>query len=339
MTQVDVRLGSTGLADLARSATAYAAPDVLRELAQRADEVSARAFGEGDPDAELEAQRFLYEVHAHRIVPPWSPNWRDYSEPAIVDAHRRVGDAWLARDRARYGAGVEVPTTPEEFGRWAVELCESHPSGVTHPLFDFLAESATFEQLRTFHGQETPLDIHFGDLVALLLPGIHGEQKMELAGNFWDELGNGQPAETHRQLRLHMMERVGVPAEDYLSNVDGYWVEELRLANLYFQTCADRSLAPQAIGMLQVTELMAPGRLERQIEGWRRAGLSDDDMKYVLIHVTVDVEHAEGWLNHVIAPLAATRPDMLPEVAIGMLRRLDCALAVCDRAMREIAGS
>ena len=205
MTQTDVRLGADELAGLVRSCATDPSPAALEELGRRADEVSARAFGDGDPAAELEAQRFLYEVHAHRILPPWSPEWRDYTDPAIVAAHRRVGDAWLARDREVYGAGLEVPTTPEGFGRWATVVCEEHASGVTHPLFDFLAEKATFAQLRDFQAQETPFDIHFGDLVALLLPGIHGGQKIELAGNFWDEMGNGKLAGTHRQLRLDMM--------------------------------------------------------------------------------------------------------------------------------------
>jgi pyrroloquinoline quinone (PQQ) biosynthesis protein C len=340
MTQMDEKLGATATTDLAGLVRSYAADpstDTLHELDRRADEVSARAFGDGDAAAELEAQRFLYEVHAHRILPPWSPHWRGYTDRQVTDAHRRVGDAWLARDRAVYGAGLEVPTTPEGFGTWATEVCETHASGVTHPLFDFLEKEATYEQLRTFLAQETPFDIHFGDLVALLLPGIHGGQKIELAHNFWDEMGTGKLEGTHRQLRLDMMTRVGIPADDYLSNVDWYWVEELRMANMYFQTSSDRSLAPQSIGMLQATELVVPGRLERQIEGWRRVGLTDADMTYLLEHVVVDVEHAEGWLNHVIAPLAASRPDMLPEVAIGILRRLDCALAVCDRAMRDIA--
>lgn len=340
MTQMDEKLGATVTTDLAGLVRSYAADpstDTLHELDRRADEVSARAFGDNDADAELEAQRFLYEVHAHRLLPPWSPHWQGYTDRHVTDAHRRVGDAWLARDRAVYGAGLEVPTTPEGFGRWATEVCETHESGVTHPLFDFLEKEATYEQLREFLAQETPFDIHFGDLVALLLPGIHGGQKIELAHNFWDEMGTGTLEGTHRRLRLDMMTRVGIPAEDYLSNVDWYWVEELRMANMYFQTSSDRSLAPQSIGMLQATELVVPGRLERQIEGWRRVGLTDADMTYLLEHVVVDVEHAEGWLNHVIAPLAASRPDMLPEVAIGILRRLDCALAVCDRAMRDIA--
>src|SRR5882724_2333391 len=336
MTKMDLDPTTTGLADLARFCAVDPSPVMLRAIEDRADDLSTRAFADGDDAAELEAQRFLYEVHAHRILPPWSPDWRDYGEPAIVAAHRRIGDAWLARDRRVYGAGLAVPTSPNGFGRWATEVCEGHESGVTHPLFDFLAEKATFEQLRDFLGQETPFDIHFGDLVALLLPGIHGGQKVELAANFWDEMGNGELARTHRRLRLDMMTRVGIPSDAYLSDVDGYWVEELRMANMYFQTSSDRRLAPQSVGMLQATELVVPGRLERQIEGWRRVGLIDQEMVYLLEHVTVDVEHAEGWLNHVIAPLAAERPDMLLEVGIGIMRRLDCALAVCDRAMREL---
>jgi len=197
-------------------------------------------------------------------------------------------------------------------------------------------ERASFEQLRVFLGQETPFDIHFGDLVALLLPGVHGEQKIELAGNFWDEMGRGKLDVTHRRLRMNMMERVGVPTDQYLTDVTGFWVEELRLANMYFQTSYSRRLAPQSIGMLLATELVVPGRIDRQIDGWRRLGLEDQDMAYLREHVTVDVEHAQGWLDHVVMPLATARPDLMQEVGIGVLRRLDEALKVCDRAMAEL---
>ena len=46
--------------------------------------------------------------------------------------------------------------------------------------------------------------------------------------------------------------------------------------------------------------------------------------------------HPQGWLDHVIVPLANERPDLLAEVAVGVLRRLDQALRVCDRALREL---
>jgi pyrroloquinoline quinone (PQQ) biosynthesis protein C len=251
-------------------------------------------------------------------------------------AHRRAQDAWLAHDLQAFKSGLNVPTDPEQFVAWASELCEGHASGVTHPLFDFLAERATFAQLKTFLSQETPFDIHFGDLVALLLPGVHGEQKVELAGNFWDEMGRGKLASTHRRLRMNMMERVGVAGDSYLTGVEDYWIEELRLANMYFHTSASRRLAPQAIGMLLATELVVPGRIDRQIDGWRRLGLTDDEMHYLREHVTVDVEHAQGWLDHVVMPLAQVRPDLLEEVGIGIIRRLDESLKVCERALKEL---
>ena len=309
---------------------------MVSELEGRADEAVLRAFQDSDKDAELDVHRFLYEINAHRILPPWSEHWHDYEHPAILDTFRKVQGAWLAHDRARFARQLGADLGAATFAGWAKDVCMGHASGVTHPLFDFLASDASFAQLRWFSAQETPFDIHFGDLVALLLPGVHGEPKMELAGNFWDEMGNGKLQSTHRQLRLRMMGKIDVPLDGYLTDVDWFWLEELRLANMYFQTSADRRLAPQAIGMLLATELVVPGRIDRQVDGWRRVGLSDEDIHYLLEHVTVDVAHAQGWLDHVVMPLLVTNPELLPEVAIGVLRRLDAALDVCDRAMAEL---
>jgi len=329
-------LAQASLSSLARSMDADASQASQEEFQQRVETAIQRSFVEGDAVSELELHQFMYDISAHAILPPWDENYFDCEHPVVLAAHRKAQDAWLAYDSARLATGLTVPTTPEGFVAWASAECENHASGVTHPLFDFLAERATFEQLRTFLGQETPFDIHFGDLVALLLPGVHGEPKIELAGNFWDEMGRGSVVSTHRQLRLNMMERVGVPLDGYLNDVSGFWIEELRLANMYFQSSASRRLAPQAIGMLLATELVVPGRIDRQIDGWRRLGLTDDEMHYLREHVTVDVEHAQGWLDHVVMPLAASRPDLLQEVGVGVLRRLDAALAVCDRAMAEL---
>lgn len=328
-------IATVSLLGLARSLGADPAFSECLEFERRADEVVLRACRDGDPDAEVELHQFLYEVNAHRILPPWSPHWHDYEHPVLLGAYRKANEAWIEQERRRHGARLDVPADAEGFVAWATEVCESHASGVAHPLFSFLADEATFGQLRHFILQETPFDIHFGDLLALLLPGVHGDQKIELAGNFWDEMGRGKVTETHRQLRLSMMERVGIAPESYLEGIERFWVQELRLANMYFQASADRRLASQSIGMLMATELVVPGRIDRQIDGWRRVGVRDEEMRYLLEHVTVDVGHAQGWLDNVVIPLARQRPDLLHEMAIGVLRRLDAALAVCDRALRE----
>jgi pyrroloquinoline quinone (PQQ) biosynthesis protein C len=326
------------LATLIRSLGSNPASSTLSELERRTDEAVLGAFLDGDKAAELDVHRFLYEINAHRILPPWAEHWHDYEHPVVLAAHRKTQDAWLDHDRMVFAAGLELPASSAEFADWATKICEDHPSGVSHPLFAFLANDASFEQLRCFSAQETPLDIHFSDLIALLLPGIHGEQKIELAMNFWDEMGNGRADVTHRQLRLAMMRSVGISPDGYLADIDWFWPEELRLANMYFQAAADRRLAPQAVGMLLATELVVPGRMDRQVDGWRRVGLPDQEMHFLLEHATVDLTHGQGWLDHVVAPLAATHPELLPEVAIGMLRRLDGSLRVCDRAMSEFTS-
>ncbi|QXJ23106.1 iron-containing redox enzyme family protein [Actinomadura graeca] len=110
---------------------------------------------------------------------------------------------------------------------------------------------------------------------------------------------------------------------------------QLRLANTHFKAVADRRPAPQAAGMLTATEPAVPGRTDRRLDVWRRLGLDDRDLRHLREHVTIDIGHARGRLDNMVAPIAGERPDLLPETAIGVLRRLDRALAVRERAWKE----
>jgi len=44
------------------------------------------------------------------------------------------------------------------------------------------------------------VDGRFDDLLAMMQVGTSGPAKMEIAGNFWDEMGNGNDAEVHTHL-------------------------------------------------------------------------------------------------------------------------------------------
>jgi hypothetical protein len=85
--------------------------------------------------------------------------------------------------------------------------------------------------------------------------------------------------------------------------------------------------------MMLATELMVPGRLDQQIAGWRRVGLKDESMRYLLEHTVVDVEHANGWMHEVVLPMLERRPDLMADVVLGMARRLAYAAQVCDGMM------
>jgi hypothetical protein len=275
----------------------------------------------------------LYSLYAREILVPWSPEWRDQRDPRFTQLRRMLESAWEKNDRERFhGLFGKLPEVPD-FPDWATEQCQSHRSNVGHPLFSYLKDVASFHELREFLLQETPFDIHFGDILALMLPGIYGNPKAEFSSNFWDEMGRGDAARMHRQLRIDMTNRLDIPVDIYLADIDRFCLEEIRLANMYFHGASNRALLPQAIGMMLATELMVPGRLDHQIQGWRRVGVTDESMQYLIEHTTVDVEHAHGWLVEVVMPLLRDYPHVLPEIALGMARRLEYAGAVCDRMM------
>lgn len=280
--------------------------------------------------AELSVHRVLYALYANAIVAPWEPHWRDVDHFRFVQLRQTLEQVWSEAEVGQYANFLGRLPDAEHFESWANQHCETHRSNLFHPLFGFLRDDASREQLTEFLVQETPFDVHFGDILAKMLPGVYGDAKTEFSKNFWDEMGCGDTAQMHRQLRVDMIKSLGVSGDVHLLEIERFCVAELRLANMYFHTAFNRALLPQAIGMMLATELMVPGRLDQQIAGWRRVGLTDQDMSYLIIHTVVDVEHAAGWMNEVVKPLIKKNPSFIPDIALGMARRLEHAAEVCD---------
>lgn len=304
---------------------------VLEDVRQQTTEMSQLAFA-GDREAEDELHRTAYRIFVACHQPPWSGASLDILDPPIAMFLWVFAREWDLSDRRRHQATLEeLPGEAAAYPSWIVDLVARDRSNVGHPLFDFLANDATYAQLREFFRQESPLDLYFADILISLAPGVYGRPKLEIAQNFWDEMGAGDLTKTHRALRLEMMERIDIPDSDHEVNIDDFLLEEIALANAYFVAATVRSYATQLTGMLLAVESMAPGRLAKQIEGWRRVGLGDEDMVYLLEHTVVDVEHAADWMQEVIAPILAERPEATREITLGVLRRLDIAGRICDR--------
>jgi pyrroloquinoline quinone (PQQ) biosynthesis protein C len=295
------------------------------------------ASGSGDAAADEALHQMLYSLNAGRVAVPWDDGWKNMDDYRYDQLRQTIETAWAADERRLHGAVIDQLPDAAGFPAWAQAYCQADRSNVSHPLFSFLCERATQAQLREFLFQETPFDIHFGDMLAMMLPGVYGGAKAELSKNFWDEMGHGVPAVMHRELRLQMTRSLGLDDHLYL-DAERFCVEELRLANMYFHAVTHRSLLPQALGMMLATELMVPGRLDQQIQGWRRVGWPEASMRYLLEHVVVDVEHAHGWMEEVVNPLLACRPRLMAEIALGMARRLHHAAAVCDRMMAHLSA-
>lgn len=276
----------------------------------------------------------LYHLYVSEFAVPWESARIHSRHPMLVAQRCRLERAWLERETRLHGAVLEaLPSSVEEFPDWGAALVSSHASNVTHPLFPFLRDEATIEQLREFHFQETPLDIFFSDILCRMMPGVYGALRVELVSNFWDEVGRGTEAVAHRALRLKLMRFFDISPRAHLDEVRRYVWEELALANTYFDTTMDRGRLVQAVGAMLATEMAVPGRIECQLEGCRRVGIPDDVLRYLEEHVTLDVTHAAGWMKHVVAPLLREHPNLMPDLAMGMLRRLSAAEAVCERML------
>lgn len=305
-------------------------------IQKQTEQVAATAFA-GDKKAAEDLHRAAYRVFVARHRNPWDPELPDAANPIFATFLWVFAREWDRFDLERHrNVLADIPKDAAAYSDWIVGLVQSHESNVGHPLFGFLSDEATYDQLREFIFQETPFDLYFADMLSSLLPGIYGEPKMEIVENFWDEMGGGDSSKTHRTLRLALMKRLGLSKTVHETDLDAFAIEEIELANAYFVGTADRRRALQLIGMLLATESMVPGRLQKQIDGWRRVGLADEDMTYLLEHTVVDVEHAEDWMEHVVRPIIRERPEAMRDITLGALRRLEIAGRVCDRMMTHL---
>ncbi|EGF61617.1 hypothetical protein HMPREF9538_03960 [Klebsiella sp. MS 92-3] len=86
----------------------------------------------------------------------------------------------------------------------------------------------------------------------------------------------------------------------------------------------------------------APPQYEKLVAGCRRIGLSDRDVHYYAEHITVDIGHADGWLNNVIVPIGKKHPAAMEEVFFGAALRLQTCNDYYDgllAALQSLGGS
>src|SRR5262249_58623933 len=90
----------------------------------------------------------------------------------------------------------EAPREPAAFVAWFEALKENGP-GQGDALFPWLAEQATKDEMRWFVEQEAAGEAGFDDLVAMAQVKAPVQAKLELARNYWDEMGRGNAKGMH----------------------------------------------------------------------------------------------------------------------------------------------
>ncbi len=250
-----------------------------------------------DGDGFASFQRGLARFNRRRLEPAVPhANWRDelISDCRVLQAEGEFVEAVRAKIAPLMGV---VPREAGSFIAWYERLRETGP-GQGDPLFPWLEAHASLEQMRWFLEQEVAGEAGFEDLLALTQVKVPECAKLEMARNYWDEMGRGAAKGMHGPMlarwrntsRSHPTPETVVP-------------EALALGNMMVALAHNRRYAFQSIGALGVIEMTAPTRAGYVDRGLRRLRNPAKKRHYFALHAVLDVKHSRGMESR-----SATRP-------------------------------
>lgn len=275
----------------------------------------------------------------HRSLNEWN---RERLSPALpsVDWFQGVArDArWLALEgefveqerRAVTERAATAPRDADAFVGWFESLAQDGP-GQNDPLFPWLAEAAPLASMRWFLRQEVAGEAGFDDLVALTQIKLPTSAKLELARNYWDEMGQGHASGMHGPMLEQLARALNIDTRG-----DDVVPEALALGNMMIALAMNRRYAYHSIGALGVIELTAPARAAHVNRGLKRLGVGGDIRRYFALHATLDIKHSEAWNREVLRPLVAEQPEVASAIAEGALLRLTAGARCFERYRREL---
>ncbi len=263
-------------------------------------------------------QRRLANWNRERLTPSFpSADWQKALDREQVMLRLEGGFVEEVRAEVRDEA-ARAPTDADGFIAWFEEL-KQHGPGQGDALFPWLAEQASRDELRWFFEQEAAGEAGFDDLVAYTQVKLPARAKLELARNYWDEMGRGNARGMHGPMLDTLVETLAV--EPAIGTT--VW-ESLSLANAMTALATTRRYAWHSVGALGVIELTAPGRSAHVARGLRRIGLSERERRYFDLHAVLDVKHSEDWNREALRPLIEEDARRATAIAEGALIRLRC---------------
>jgi hypothetical protein len=223
-----------------------------------------------------------------------------------------------------------VPRDSPGFISWFERLLEEGP-GQDDALFPWLEHDASEDQIRWYLRQEAAGEAGFDDLTAYTQVKLPERVKLELARNYWDEMGRGNAKGMHGPMLNRLVEALALDP----SIEETVW-ESLALANAMTAMATRRDYAWHAVGALGVIELTAPGRSAAVAVGLKRIGIKAKTRLYFDLHATLDVKHSAAWNAEAIMPAVASDPRLAVAIAEGALIRLNCGARCFERYRREL---
>jgi hypothetical protein len=277
-----------------------------------------------------EFHRKLALFNQQRLRPGFdSSSWE--ADLALEMKFRIMEGHFVEKQRVNVAVqAAKAPRSADEFVEWFEDLRTQGP-GQGDALFPWLASQASMSDMRWFITQEIAGEAGFDDLVAMTQVKFPIQAKLELARNYWDEMGRGSEGGMHGP----MLDKVAQEMKLEPSIEDTVW-EALALANTMVALATNRRYAYHVIGALGAIEMTAPGRVSLINAGLKRLGVSPEARSYFQLHAGLDIKHSAAWNREILHSLVAANPMAARPIAEGALLRLACGALCFERYRLEL---
>jgi hypothetical protein len=231
--------------------------------------------------------------------------------PAVADLKVRLEAAWIDELDALLR---HRPSHADQDGDVVAALRALAAHDRAPAIYRWVADTGEWKRVLDFLALEGGPDDIFDDLVATCQVGLPlGPAKMELAGNYWDEMGNGSYQDVHNVLYRRFAEAVALPAIPRGQQP----TEALERDALVGVVATNRALQPEMLGVLGLIELEAGPHCRYVDRGLERLGAGDEARAFYQMHAVVDPRHGQAWLDNAVAPLVDRQPAWGPRILRG----------------------
>lgn len=275
----------------------------------------------------------IYDLHMApletvRAVARWQ------GHPAVAAIKFRLEGQWLAELEASYAA-ADIPAAGLDTVDGAVAAIRAIAAKDRLPTaYRWLANEATWPEVVNFLALEGGPDGGFDDLIALCQVGLAGSAKLELAQNFWDEMGDGDPDGVHTTLHQRLVAAIDMPSVPRAEQP----VEALERVALNGLLATNRWLQPEMLGALGLLELQAGPRCRLVLQGFDRLGAPAAAYPFYAEHAEVDPRHGRDWVDKAIMPTVAAYPPWGPRIVRGAWWRSQLNLAFFEAVRIDLVG-
>jgi hypothetical protein len=296
--------------------------DDLDSALRRSDSVALDALGSRRPANARDRYTTLLRIYDLHTAPleriGAAARWQHH--PAVATLKQTCESEWLAE--------LEQLSVPDDLAAIGpVEAMRALAARDRLPsVYKWLARQANWPEIVHFLALEGGPDAGFDDLVATCQIGLSGPAKMELATNYWDEMGDGSPDAVHTTLHDQLAAAIEMPAIPSTEQP----VSALARAAFGGLLATNRWLQPEMLGALGLIELQAGPRCRLVLQAFDRCDAPAAAYPFYEVHAEVDPRHGKDWLDNAIEPTVRTHPEWGERIVRGALWRSAVNAAFLD---------